>query len=632
MPRPAATGNDFTQRLDLALKALNVSRAQLASQVGVDKSMVSRWLSGGMRPTGHNLARISEVLAKVKPGFNILMWERPREEFDAFLGIASAEQPAPPTPEPPPAAEAAAPARALGLRRWLPWVVAGLAAIALAATAAILWPRPEPAGAGDAAAPTAADVSIAVMPFANLSGDATRDFFSDGFTVELLTTLANIPGLAVAPRADAFAFKGKAASTAEIARQLHVRYLLEGSVREDGRRIRVSVELIDADEGRRVWSREYDRSLTDVLSVQDEIARAVAPQLIRNLLPPAHVEPRKIDPQAYRLYLRAQQAGFTGSVQDLERSAALLREAVRLQPDFTDGHAKLAVTYLTISEMDQRKTAYLGLAEAELRRALALDPEQRAALFYMTAVMARQWRWREAVGYGTRLSALDVPEDYKARGMGALYDVFALYDRSAGAMALIARRAPQEAIFRYNLAWTLAATGDHRGALAAADEGLALEPDYLELIGQKCLDLAMLGRLAEARALEARLRARFGDGLMNEDAANCVSAIAVKSGDRAGLRALADRLAGRFPGDGAIGARAIGLYYQQALAFDEAMVWYRRAYERREPTLMRTPYTSAAMLSPEARRLFDDPRWKALWAEPAIQAWVAAREDLKRRR
>ena len=131
---------------------------------------------------------------------------------------------------------------------------------------------------------SAAEASIAVLPFVNMSGDPSKEYFSDGVSEELLNDLANNPGLRVAARTSAFAFKGKNEDIQKIALTLHVRAILEGSVREIGDHLRITAQLINAADGYHLWSATYDRDLTDILVVQDDIARAITTALAQKLL------------------------------------------------------------------------------------------------------------------------------------------------------------------------------------------------------------------------------------------------------------------------------------------------------------------------------------------------------------
>ena len=153
---------------------------------------------------------------------------------------------------------------------------------------------------------TVSDKSIAVLPFVNMSSDKEQEYFSDGLSEELLNLLTKIPQLQVVARTSSFYYKGKEVKLAEIARELHVAHLLEGSVRRSGNRVRITAQLIRAADGYHQWSETYDRTLNDIFAVQEEIAAAVVTQLQITLLdaaPKAH----KTSPEAYALFLQARQ-------------------------------------------------------------------------------------------------------------------------------------------------------------------------------------------------------------------------------------------------------------------------------------------------------------------------------------
>jgi TolB-like protein len=241
--------NAFCERLILAMKALNFSRAQLAASVGVDKSLVSRWLSGRVRPSSHNLARISNELSRLKPGFNMTVWDRPREDFESFFGLAAAhaESMALNGADSPPAAEPAAGA----------------------------WEEPLVPAPPLPAPPN----SIAVLPFENLSGDPLQDALCDGVSVEIANRLAGYPDMRVAGHKSAFFFKGKNEDLRSIGRKLGVRELLEGSIRCEGLRLRVSVQLVRVEDGFTLWSQSFDRKLTGILAIQAEIAEEISEKI-----------------------------------------------------------------------------------------------------------------------------------------------------------------------------------------------------------------------------------------------------------------------------------------------------------------------------------------------------------------
>ena len=226
--------------------------------------------------------------------------------------------------------------------------------------------------------------SVAVLPFVNMSGDADNEFFSDGLTEELLNVLAQVDGLKVAARTSSFRFKNEVGDMADIARQLRVAHLLEGSVRRSGDRVRITAQLINAADGFHLWSETYDRQLTDIFAIQDDIAAEVARALRVRLLGdamPAVPRPPTGNVEAYTAYLRGKQALRIASYESYARADAAFREALALDPGFAAAHAALAETW--------RLRGVWGVvpfaeAEAEMRaavgRALELDSDQPLAL------------------------------------------------------------------------------------------------------------------------------------------------------------------------------------------------------------------------------------------------------------
>src|SRR5262249_55236284 len=152
-------------------------------------------------------------------------------------------------------------------------------------------------------------ISLVVLPFANMSGDASQEFFSDGMTEEITSALAKIRDLRVVGRTSAFQFKGQNQDLRTIGQQLHATHLIEGSVRKAGDRVRISVQLIKADDGTHIWTEDYDRNLTDIFAIQEDIAQAIAASLRVSLglsLGQNLVNNRKIDPETYyQQYLHA---------------------------------------------------------------------------------------------------------------------------------------------------------------------------------------------------------------------------------------------------------------------------------------------------------------------------------------
>jgi TolB-like protein/Flp pilus assembly protein TadD len=221
--------------------------------------------------------------------------------------------------------------------------------------------------------------SIAVLPFVNMSDDKDNQYFSDGISEEILNVLARISGLQVAARTSSFSFRDTKKEAPEISQELNVRMLLEGSVRKQGDRVRITAQLIDADKGYHVWSQTYDRELKDIFSIQDEIANAIAAELkikIANVdgVPAASRGTRNVE--AHDQYLRGLALWQTRGEDDLFKALAAFERSATIDPTFAEAYAGLALVYMILPEWSARITYADGLAHARdnAERAIALDP------------------------------------------------------------------------------------------------------------------------------------------------------------------------------------------------------------------------------------------------------------------
>ena len=184
--------------------------------------------------------------------------------------------------------------------------------------------------------------SVAILPFVNMSGDREQEYFSDGLAEEIINALARLPDLKVTARTSAFAFKGKEAKVGDIARELGVEHVLEGSVRKGGQRIRIAAQLVNAADGCPVWSERWDREITDVFAVQDEIASAITAVLQSKLAvkaPAIRFTPR-VD--AYEAYLKGRHFTWSFTLNRFAEARRFYEEAIRLEPTFALAYAGLA--------------------------------------------------------------------------------------------------------------------------------------------------------------------------------------------------------------------------------------------------------------------------------------------------
>ena len=264
-------------------------------------------------------------------------------------------------------------------RRW--WLAGGLSLLVLAASAVwLLWQPARPAG-----------ISVAVLPFVNLSGDPGQEFFSDGITEEITAALAKIPELPVVGRTSAFQYKGKTGDLRVIGRALNASYVLEGSVRKDSDRIRITAQLVSTKTGDHIWTDSYDRQFQDVFAVQEDVAQAIAGALRVPLgLKQGEklVPDRTSDTNSYQDYLRAR-ALFRA--RNMAETIPLLERTVARDPDYAPAWAMLARAYVpasgaarslydgTIEQASIHFGGYAAKANYAAHQALRLDPRNAAA-------------------------------------------------------------------------------------------------------------------------------------------------------------------------------------------------------------------------------------------------------------
>ena len=294
--------------------------------------------------------------------------------------------------------------------------------------------------------------SVCVLPFVNMSGDPEQEYFSDGITEDIITDLSKVSALLVIARNTAFTFKGKVMDVKEVARSLDVSHVLEGSVRRAGDRVRITAQLIDGATGGHVWADRYDRDLTDIFAIQDEISKAIVAALRVKLLPEEKkaIEKRGTNSvDAYNLYLMARQHWTSGASGDLRRDQAVVRichQATSLDPNYAQAWALMALAQSelrfehaypddaleaaeralalnpNLPEARCAKARYLeeegrsAEANAEIQAALELDPESWEVNREAARLMFRQGRIRDAIPFFTKAAAL-IDTDWHNAGM-----------------------------------------------------------------------------------------------------------------------------------------------------------------------------------------------------------------------
>jgi len=242
--------------------------------------------------------------------------------------------------------------------------------------------------------------SICVLPFANMSGDPEQEYFSDGISEDIITDLSKISALHVVSRNTAFTFKGKAVDVGQVASQLKVNHVLEGSVRKAAGRVRITAQLIDAANDSHLWAERYDRDLNDIFAIQDEISHAIVDALKVKLMPE---EKKAIEQhgtenvEAYNLFLMARRTYATGAESDARRLDAIIRmcrRAVEIDPNYADAWAWIALAEVLLRSNVGRQGGDAGLAAAE--RALAINPDLAEAHAVKARILSEENRNDEA--------------------------------------------------------------------------------------------------------------------------------------------------------------------------------------------------------------------------------------------
>ncbi|MGM5468732.1 hypothetical protein ACS386_00500 [Flavobacteriaceae bacterium LMO-SS05] len=267
---------------------------------------------------------------------------------------------------------------------------------------------------------TTNDKSIAVLAFADMSPEKDQEYFSDGISEEILNLLAKVPDLKVISRTSSFSFKGKEVTTAEIGKILHVDHLLEGSIRKSGNTFRITAQLINVADGAHIWSETYDREMSDIFKIQDEIAGKVTQQLKVTLL--GELASKPLDPEAYSLYLQAKRLARQRNVEANKNAEILIRQAIAIDSSYAPAWDLLSeIIYSHIYRYPNlsmtQENFNMGMDAA--KRAIALDPDY--ALGYAGLASFERANWDFTAANSNMYKALSLaPEDADVIGQAAI--------------------------------------------------------------------------------------------------------------------------------------------------------------------------------------------------------------------
>jgi serine/threonine-protein kinase len=319
--------------------------------------------------------------------------------------------------------------------------------------------------------------SIAVLPFTNMSADKENEYFSDGLAEEILNLLANIPGLKVIARTSSFAFRGKEQDIRKIAETLGVSHVLEGSVRRAGNRLRVTAQLIHAADGAHLWSERYDRDMTDVFAIQDEIGQAISEALKLRLAPPA----RTANIEAFQSYLKGQYYRVHYTAESLAKAKGFFEQALALEPNYAPAYSGLAGYYYVLAALGMKPAGNVApLAKSAAEKALAIDPANSEARSVLAIVAAAyDYDWKAAYAHFRQAMAAE-PVSPTVRYRYLLYYLLP-FGRAADAIEqsrLALETDPLSMILHNGMALSMFAAKQYREAIDYARRALEIDPDF----------------------------------------------------------------------------------------------------------------------------------------------------------
>jgi len=447
------------------------------------------------------------------------------------------------------------------------------------------------------------DKSVAVLAFANLSDDKNNEYFSDGISEELLNVLAKIPNLKVSARTSAFYFKGKEVPIPEIAKQLGVAYVVEGSVRRQGDKVRITAQLIKADGGFHVWSDTFTRDLKDIFAVQDEIAGLIAKNL-EVKMGIAAARPM-VDLEAYQEYLAGRAAAAKAGTADMREAVGHFERAVAIEPKFAAGWVQLASAHTRLGRWGGAATLQSwAAARAAIDRARALEPDSPDGLLALGWILRTgEWKWREAERAFRRALALQPNQPEILAGAAVL-----LYNIGQTEEAFrLARQAiqldPLNAGTQIDLSLMFIMNKNWAEAERSARRALQLAPG-----GTSYHCILAWSLIAQQRYAEAEAEISLDKSEDGVDRTNSFGLLAIARGQDKAARDWLARLEemARTNGDVADLQQNIAWLSTSLGEKDRAFAALERAYTSRDPSM------SWLLNSWWLQPLISDPRWPAL--------------------
>lgn len=513
-------------------------------------------------------------------------------------------------PAPPPPARTAAhrPAPAFRLRSRAMATAAVLLLLLLGAGGLVL--SRSSLGSPDPAAPEGIR-SLAVLPLADLSPGGDQEYLADGLTEALIADLARIKALRVISRTSAMHYKNTSKRISEIARELNVEAVVEGSVVVSGSRIRVTTQLVDARDDAPLWSATYDRELEDVLTLQHDLARTVASEIRVRVTPPEEerlAARRTVNPDAYRQYLLGRYLWNRRTTDSLRAALEHFERAVALDPGYAAAHTAIAQTYMLLGDDEFpgiEPVDALAATRRAARRALALDPDDAGAWAALATVEYNTaWNWSDAQRYFERALLLAPGDANVHHWYGWFLISQGRMDEAQSAMAVAQDLNPLSPIILTDAAYPHLFAGRADEAIRRFRSALAQDQHFVQAhVG--------IGRAHDLKGdLDAARQAFERAVVLSERAAvplTCLARVRALAGDEGGARALLKELTDRSRREYI--PPLVHAWVHIALGErDAALGWLERAVAARSAT---APFF---LVIPELQGLAGDPRFEAIVA------------------
>jgi TolB-like protein/Tfp pilus assembly protein PilF len=450
--------------------------------------------------------------------------------------------------------------------------------------------------------------SIAVLPLANLSGDAAQDYFADGMTDALITDLSKLQTLKVISRTSTQRYRGTSKPLPEIARELNVDGIVEGSVLRSGDRVRITAQLIDAATDRHVWADNYERDVRDVLALQRDVARAIAGEIRARLSEPEQrrlASPRPVNPKAHEAYLRGRAEANKFTEPALRRAIAFYEQAISVDAGYALAHAGLAEAYATLGGVlgFVSPTEYFPKARAAAERALALDATLGDAHAVLATVRLKfDWDWNGAAQEFERVFELNPSLAEAHQEHGTYLEALRRFDEAVAARKRARELDPLSAQRTADVGYPLYYAGRYAEAIEYYRAALDLDQNFFwshAWIGQARIEQRMYAEAIDE--IQAALRISRGNTRVLATLGYAYAMAGQRPRAQQAVAELQTRSKGTYVSPYFLAVISAGLGDRAA-----ALDYLEKALQERQP------YLVLLDVEPVFSKLRDDPRFQTL--------------------